>query len=368
MTGRERLLNSIWNKPVDRRAVSPFIYKNFVKAFFQDPDVDVIQGTIDVYRHFGFDLMHRNINVRGDDVHVEGPNWRVVVKEQDSRGERVITTQVETPERILTQVKSVKQLTKYHSVSATVEYLIKDRTDFDQFVKYQPPVPKLALDELRRAKELIGDEGITAPWISGVFNTLADYRKLDDLLVDALMDPGFFHAMARYFQGRLLEYTREILDEGVDALSYAGNIATGTMVGPHFFQRYILELEKEVIDEIQGKGTAVLYHNCGDARSLFEVYNELGFRAYESIAEPPYGDSTLKDAIERFAEHITLLGNIDQIDFLRTATPEEVKEKGEQILTLAEKRPSFILGTTDFLEEGTPHANLFALSSSVSQN
>lgn len=367
MTGRERLLNSFWNRPVDRRAVSPFIYKNFVKAFFHDPQVDIIQGTIDVYRHFGFDLMHRNINVRGDDVGLEGPSWHVVVETHQAAGEEIVTTRITTPERVLTQVKTVKQLTEYHTVSATVEYFIKERADFEQFVKYQPPVPQLDLGELRRAKVLIGDAGITAPWISGVFNTLADYRKLDDLLMDALVDPGFFQAMARYFQDRLLRCVRQVLAEGVDVLSYAGNIATGTLVGPNFFRTYVLELEKEVIDEIQSAGTAVLYHNCGDARSLIEAYNDLGFRAYESIAEPPYGDNNLRDALSRFAPDVTLVGNIDQIGFLRSANPGEVRQKAQEILALAEGRSSFILGTTDFLEDDTPHANLFALGSVIQE-
>ena len=47
-----------------------------------------------------------------------------------------------------------------------------------QFVKYQPPVPALDFSDLRRAKEIIGDQGITAPWVSGVFNTLADIGSL----------------------------------------------------------------------------------------------------------------------------------------------------------------------------------------------
>jgi hypothetical protein len=31
-----------------------------VREFFHDRDLDPIEPTIEVYRHFGFDLMHRN--------------------------------------------------------------------------------------------------------------------------------------------------------------------------------------------------------------------------------------------------------------------------------------------------------------------
>jgi hypothetical protein len=45
---------------VDRIPVSPFIHVNYVKEFFGTHDVDWVARTPEVYRHFGFDVMHRN--------------------------------------------------------------------------------------------------------------------------------------------------------------------------------------------------------------------------------------------------------------------------------------------------------------------
>lgn len=358
---RELLLNSFWNRPVSRRPISPFVYRNFVKAFLGNQNVDMLQGTIDVYRHFGFDLMHRNINVRLDDVAIDGPNWKVAVEETQDGANILTKTIIRTPERKLTRVTKTQELTAFHQVSAIVEFFIKDRDDFEQFVKYQPPVPKSPLTELKRAKELIGDEGVTAPWISGVFNFLADFRKLDDLLMDALLDKGFYQDMVDYFLERLIVQVQNVLDEGVDILSYGGNVANGSIVGPGFFESHILPYERRLIDLIQRQRTAVLYHNCGDARSMIEVYNQLGIAAYESMAEPPYGDNDLADCLSRFDQSITLVGNLDQITFLRKSNPEDIRNRALSILRLADDRESFILGTTDFLEEDTPHANLFAI-------
>jgi len=363
MTGRELLLNSFRNKPVRRRPVSPFIYGNFVKAFHKDLQVDLIQGTIDVYKHFGFELMHRNISVRCDESSLYGPSWQVRVEKKQEGSNTLFTTIIKTPERTLTQFKRVQQLSAYHEVSAIVEHFIKDKGDFEQFVKYQPSVPQLSFPELKRAKLLIKEQGITAPWISGVFNYLADHRKLEDLLMDALTDQGFYQEMADYFMDRLINQVQQVLDEGVDVLSYAGNVANGSIVGPRFFEEHIFCYEKQLIDLIQSAGTVVLYHNCGDARSMIDVYNHLGMEAYESIAEPPYGDNNLKETVSRFDENITLIGNVDQIDFLRKASPEQVRQKSLEILELTKHRPGFVLGTTDFLEDDTPHDNLFALQS-----
>jgi hypothetical protein len=72
-----------------------------------------------------------------------------------------------------------------------------------------------------------------------------------------------------------------------------------------------------------------------------------------------------RDALGRFDPRITLLGSIDQIRFLKEARPEEVRRAARERLDMAAERRGFILGTSDFLEEGTPYENLFALAEAV---
>ncbi len=95
---------------------------------------------------------------------------------------------------------------------------------------------------------------------------------------------------------------------------------------------------------------------------MIEAYNELGIQGFETLTEPPYGDMDLGDALSRFDRRITLVGNVDQITFLRQAAPADVRRKAARILERVGARGRFILGTSDFLEEGTPHENLFALA------
>jgi uroporphyrinogen decarboxylase len=366
LSSRERLLRSLNKQSVDRMPVSPFIFNNFVKAFYKDSEVDVIKGTIEVYKEFGFDLMHRNFNVRFEEKCLDSKNWKVTTDEKKSGTSKVVTTKIQTPQRELTQIIRFEDLTPYLTVSAAVELFIKEQEDFRQFVKYRPALPKLDLQELKTAKELIGDKGIAAPWFwGGVFNYVSELRKVDDLIMDAMEDSEFFSEMMEYFTGTLIENARQITEEGVDVLSYGGNVANATLVGPKYFMENIFKYEKQIIDFIQDKGTHVLYHNCGDADNMFDVYNKLGFHAYESITEPPFANNSLKDAVDRYDESITLIGNMDQINFLKQATPDEVKAKTIEKLEIIGKRKGFIFGTSDFLEEDTPYENLYALAETV---
>ena len=362
MTGRERLLHSFGDGAVDRPAVSPFIHENFVRACFPDREVDAVAATVEVYDRFGFDLMHRNIPVRFEQPVFDGPSWRVRVTEEREGTAVRQRTEVTTPERTLTQVVRFEALSPYQRVKAVTENFISCEEDFEQFRKYQPTLPRLELAELRRAARLVGQRGITAPWTFGLFNYAADLRGLDRLLEDMLIRPELYRALMERCLAQLTGFHAQLLAAGPDVLSYPGNMANGSMVGPALFRAHVLPYERRLIRFIQERGVPVLYHNCGDARAMIEAYNELGLQGFETLTEPPYGDMDLGDALGRFDRRITLVGNVDQITFLREAAPAAVRRKAAEILERVGARGKFILGTSDFLEEGTPDGNLFALA------
>ncbi|HHW30380.1 MAG TPA: hypothetical protein GXX20_01705 [Clostridiaceae bacterium] len=95
------------------------------------------------------------------------------------------------------------------------------------------------------------------------------------------------------------------------------------MMGPNFFKEHILAMEIEHCRIIRDMGAAYLYHNCGDAAALLPLYSDIKMNVYESMTPPPYGDTDFDTALSTIDKSITLCGNIDQVSFLKEATPEE---------------------------------------------
>jgi uroporphyrinogen-III decarboxylase len=93
---------------------------------------------------------------------------------------------------------------------------------------------------------------------------------------------------------------------------------------------------------------------------MFGAYNQLGLDALETLTEKPFGDTDIDHAISVMDKTITVVGNIDQIEFLRTATPEEIREAVRRLLDKFKKRRKFILGTSDYISEGTSYENIKA--------
>lgn len=389
MTSRERILASLQGLPTDRIAVSPFIHNNFVRYFFADPELDddqMVLRTMDVYEHFGFDAIHRNIEIRFAFEDFDSPDWKVLRTAEHEQNTSIETVQIKTPERTLTQVTRFDQITEFLRVKSITEHFIKEREDFRQFAAYMPPLPHNSrLEQIPYVRELIGERGIIAPWTFGLFNFTAEMRKLDNLLVDMLLDEDFYHEMMEFFFGLLASFYAQVPGSlqgpgadnapgngqetgskaGIDAVSYPGNLANGITVGSRFFNAFVLPYEKRMVDAIQKNRTAVIYHNCGNARNLVDSYNAIQMRCFETMTEPPHGDMDLAYACQRFDPGIALMGNLDQINLLTKGTPDDVRKAVRSILKVAGSRPGFILSTSDFLEEGTPERNLEVIMETV---
>ena len=362
-TRRENLLRVFSQQPVECIPVAPFIHVNYVKEFFGTHEVDWVVKTPEVYRHFGFDVIHRNCTPIYDAYGPAGSDWQVQVAQQKEGRDETNTTIARTPKGDLRAVQARRWICEYDAETSNTEYWIKSEADLDLLIRYQPPPGVLDTSDLRSAKAAVGDDGIIAPWIQGAFNLLAVYyRKIDELLVDALVNPNLYHRLMTHCLERYKVHVQQIIDARPDALSYAGNVASGKMVGPDFYRRFVMPYEKEFIEWIQGQGVAVLYHNCGYARKLLPLYPGLGMGAYESLTPPPHGDTILSEAVAVFGKRVTLLGNIDQIDLLRTGSPAEIDAQVKQTLDTARGRCHFVLATTDYFNDNTPHENIHALA------
>jgi uroporphyrinogen-III decarboxylase len=362
LTGKERFLRLFRGEPIDRIPVSPRVFQNVVYEFLGTRDVDVVEGTIEFCRHFGIDIMDWNCTPPFEDFNIEGPNWKPSVKTEVSGNTTYEIVTVETPGGELRRVHSTTQTGKWEVETAITEFPIKTERDFELMVEYQPPVPRFDTSSITRAIELIGDDGIVTPAVHGPVNILVYYyRKLDDVLVDMMVSPDFYHRMIEHFMSRHMEYAQQLIDAGGPLIDIGANVANSKLVSADFWVKNMLPYENRFVDFIQDQGVVGLFHNCGYAAGHLDVYPQLHHRVWAYMTPPPYGDVILEEAVEKLPQSMILgPANVDQIDFLRQASPEEVEERVRQVIETVKPRGNFILGTSDYLEVNTPYENIRA--------
>ena len=214
---------------------------------------------------------------------------------------------------------------------------------------------------IRRAKDAVGDKGLVTTCAGGVFNQLAQFRRLEDLFVDPLADEGLYREMMEWAMDRLMRRARKIMEIGPEVLEVAGNLATSA-VGPRFYTKYVLEYENRLLNAIHDLGALVIFHNCGDAAKIMHLYNEMDIDCWGYLTPPPFGDVDLDDALRVMRPDLALRGNVDQVEFLVKASPQEVREKVRDLLLKVKPRGNWILSTTDFMFDGTPYENIMAFA------
>ena len=378
MTGRERLLRTLQGQPVDRIPIAPFLYYNSIYEMFQyqprlmdyyDPrDFDVIQKYVEYCDHFGFDVLHvlgsvwdmyLHSTISDRTILPSADNWDVDYQDSGAHDEIRRTIRIQTPAGSLRQVESYKRTSQYLVVQNIDEHLIKTHKDFEIFRKYSPPADKMDLSLIRRARTAVGDKGLLDTNTHGAFNILSMFRNLEQVFMDPIVDEGFYREMMEFFLERLIQRARKMVEAGADVIEVAAQLA-GSKVGPEFYRKYILEYEARLCKALHGMGALVIFHNCGLAKTVMHLYNELEINCWGYLSPPPFGDVDLDEALRVMRPDLALRGNIDQVEFMMKATPEQVYERVKGVILKVKPRGNFILSTTDFFFDGVPYANIEA--------
>jgi len=379
MNGRERLLITLNGNQADRVPVAPFLYCNNVyemfgyepsiDTFWDPSDFDVITKFVEYCDVFGFDVLHTlgsvwdfGMNTFLDrSVVRSAENWDVTITDQKKEDEWHRTVTIRTPEGELRHAENYNRSSTYLIVSAPEEYLIKTKQDFELLRKYAPPGDDIDCSLIRRAGKAVGDKGLVDSNTWGVFAGASLFRKLDDLYMDPILDEGFYREMMEFFLERAIRRDHKMVEAGADVIEVAGHLV-GSMVGPRFASQYVMEYEQRLVKAIREMGVPVIFHNCGDAAKVMHLYNDLDINCWGYLTPPPYGDVDLDEALRIMRPDMALRGNIDQVEFMVKATPEQVKERVREVLLKVKPRGNWILSTTDFFFDGTPYDNIRAFA------
>ena len=369
MNSRERLLCVLEGGTPDMVPVSPFIQEEYLSYYFNKKNTDRLFDAVALRKELDFDLVTRQyVNEIPYFLQRSFINWEVENKVEVVNGNYIRTIKVKTPVKELRQVEGApyneKILSGIHF--STMEYLIKDQDDFEVFKKYCPRREKQDVDHILAsgeiAKKEIGDLGISCPWaMGGVYNLASTYINVQDMMVDALSEEDYYEDYMSFFAYLVGSDHGSVAESQFDCVGMRGNIANGGMMGPDYFEEYVLPYEKKAIDVLRQGEKPIIYHNCGKARVLYPAYKKLGITVWETISEEPQGDNVLAEAKEYFKNDLILFGNFDQVHFLKEASPKEVEKRAYDLMMTGKKGGHYIFACSDYLEIGTPLENVKAL-------
>ena len=370
MTSRERILTVLRGDIPDRVPVTPFIQEEYLAWIYPERrHLDRVDTVIELAHELFFDVITKHNRFMTPSFMVRDHlNWRV--RRETIREEAMWVTRVEitTPSCTLIQesVKPDAGAATQGLMSATRKHLLETSDDIDAFLRWLPELDAQEIQTMRETaatwRERVGDLGINAPWgWAGVFNYASDLWGIENLMMAPYMDEALYKALMDTLTRHMSAYNIPLIEGGADAIGLQGHIANARSVSPDYFMEHVFPYEKRLIDSIHSAGAFTVYHNCGCARAFYPCYRELGMTIWETVSEPPQGDNDLAEAKRIMGDRVCLLGNLDQLRFLKTATPAEVDAKAREIVRIGKPGGRYLFAASDFLEKNTPLDNIKAM-------
>lgn len=370
MTSRERLLITLRGQTADRVPVAPFVQEEYLSFYYPEkPAVDRVIDATELARELDFDLMAKHRALEPPHwFRRSRPGWELRHDTWFSDGFEHRKLQITTRTAAFVQEDarpSAGPGTKGGSYTPT-KHLLSGRTEIEQFVKLAPPLNDEDRIHIKQTvtdwRKVLGDRGVLAPWgFAGVFNFAAGLIGMDQLYTLPYEDEELYRFLMSHIADAMCPYNQALVEAGVDCVGIQGHMAGGSTTSPAYFRRFVQPYEQKVLDAIHQAGGFSVYHNCGFARPLYPNYREMGMTVWETVSEPPRGDNRLSEAKQLLGDRLCLLGNLDHVDFLKTATPNEVAAKTKEIVEIGKPGGRFIFSTSDYLEKPTSRENVVAM-------
>lgn len=377
MTSRERLLCMLRGDIPDRVPVAPFVQDEYLSFYYsKKKTVDRVVDAKELADEFDFDLMAKPRAFEQPHFFRKSyPNWEIRRSKRRTPGYLYDVLEIVTPRGVLTQEEVGPDTGAASSGihKATSKHFLDSEKAIEMFFEFLPPIGAEAVEETQtmavRWRQVMGERGVLAPWgWASVFNFACQLRGIEDVMMAPYEDEDSYRQFMDVLSDTMAEHVNALASTEVECVGIQGNMANGAVMSPDFFGRFVQPYEQKLIEAIHNRGKFSVYHNCGFARILYPNYREMGMTLWETVSAPPQGDNDLAESKVEVGNQICLLGNLDQVSFLKTATPAEVAERTKDIVRIGKPGGRFIFSTSDFLEKGTPRENIITMINAAKES
>ena len=137
---------------------------------------------------------------------------------------------------------------------------------------------------------------------------------------------------------------------------------TQPMLSPEQCRKYLFPWHKKIVETIHAAGVPSILHSCGNYSEIIDdVIDDMkydGRHSYEDAIKP------VEDCYEELVGRIAVMGGID-VNFIATATPEEVFNRSRKMIERTSSRGGWALGTGNSVPEFIPQENYLAMIDAV---
>lgn len=302
MTHRERILNALRGKEVDRIPWSPFL-----AYYWENLPMEVQnRGQITYMLEMGSDPLLRGF-LQLFDTKIN--NCNIIEKQNGNK-------------KYMTYETKVGSITKEYSFSLNANswfltgHPVKEEEDFKvlQYITENTVVTE-NLQQFEEENKALGENGLHLPLLGvhgkTAFQSMVEHWCGTVDLVYALYDfPEAVEECLAVIQEKDLEAVKISAKSSADGFIFWEDSST-TNISPDFFSKYTAPEINQWGNVIHNHEKLLVHHACGHLKDLLHLMAKTEIDVIESISPPPTGNIEIKDAIKLLPDHIGIIGGIE---------------------------------------------------------
>ena len=195
--------------------------------------------------------------------------------------------------------------------------------------------------------------------MEGLYLKMYDDPKLVDLLLQHIVD--YYAAVSQ----RIFDIAAEAIDVFFIGNDFGGQ--SGPLLSPSLFDRFVMPHLKRLVDLGRVYGLKVQLHCCGGFEPLIPAMIRAGLDGLHAI-QPCCAGMDLATLKARYGRQILFNGAIDSHHVLIKGTPDTVRQRTTEVLTIMAPGGGYIAGAShDYILEETPVDNVVAMFDVVAE-
>ena len=243
-----------------------------------------------------------------------------------------------------------------NNTSILKEYLLNDISEYGKIIlpdPYNVEPMKTVIEATKIVKKTIGNEAYILAWTNAPLNIASQVLKLDELLMELILNPEEVHKLLSKCLDVAIEYGSALIDSGADAIAFGHALASSTVISRTHYEEFALPYEKKLVAALHNKGAKVFTHICGNIEPIIDLISQNG----SDVIDFDY-ICKIENLLNR--SNKIFRGNIDPA-VLAFGTEKIICDKINELFSKSKNSNRLILGTGCEVSLNTPEMNLINL-------
>ena len=211
--------------------------------------------------------------------------------------------------------------------------------------------------QLREMRKIVGDETMIGGGFFGPFTMAAQMLGVEDFMVELMTgEEEDVKRLVDFAAEIVIAYLEDLTDNGLDLVTVPEPAASGDLIRPSDFEKFVLHADVKVMERIAPKCPNYLIHICGKTDKLVPVVAGTGMSVFsvDSI-------NMVRAQLDS-AGRCALFGNLSPAGILASKPADEVYALSKALCASMKPYGGFILAPGCDLAPNIPLENLQAMA------